>query len=88
MSSDALTLIFWVDGRSDAEKVFETRASAVPRIGDQVQLGAYGGPYEWRRVTDVTWRHNADARGGVSIIVSLDATPLASGDRAKTNAKA
>ena len=58
---------------------------AVPRIGDQVQLGAYGGPYEWRRVTDVTWRHNSDVRGGVSVIISLDTQPLAAGERSKND---
>jgi hypothetical protein len=88
MSGESTTLIFWVEGREDAEKVFETRAASVPRIGDQVQLGPYGGPYEWRRVLDVTWRHNTEVRGGVSVIVSLASETIASGDRDRKKAKA
>ena len=81
--SDNITLIFWVDGRPDSEKVVEAPASAVPRIGEQVQLGSYGGPYEWRRVTDVTWRHNSKARGGVAALVNLDKEVLGRADREK-----
>lgn len=83
-----MTLIFWVDGRPDAEKVLETNTGAVPRVGDQVQLGPYGGPYEWRRVVEVVWRHNTPVRGGVSVILHLDRNAVAAGEREPSRAKA